>query len=340
MHIELRSDTFTKPTPEMLQAIMQAPVGDDVFGECPTTNLLEKTTAELFGYEAALFCVSGTMANQIAIKAHTQPGDEVICDALSHIYLYEGGGIASNSLASVHLLHGDRGMITADMVANAIHEDNVHYPKSKLVCLENTVNKGGGACYNLEAIIGIKNTCVQNNLALHLDGARIWNAIVATNTKAIDYGKLFDTISVCLSKGLGTPMGSILLGNASFIHNCKRIRKRMGGGWRQSGYMAAAGIYALQNNIQRLAQDHALAMQLGDAFSSLPFVQNVLPVETNIVIANLPTTLLAQQVVEAFAAKNIFISPFGKHAIRLVTHMQFTIEDAMEVQKVASQISF
>lgn len=323
MNIELRSDTFTKPTIEMLEAMFTAKVGDDVFEEDETTIALENKTANIFGYEAGLFCMSGTMANQIAIKCHTNPCDEVICDVLSHIYLYEGGGIAANSLVSTQLLNGDRGRITASQIEEVIKQDNVHYPISKLVSLENTVNKGGGSFYDLNEIKKIKILCSNNKLALHLDGARIFNALVETNEDAKEYGKQFDSISVCLSKGLGTPMGSVLLGTKDFIKQARRVRKRLGGGWRQSGFMAAAGIFALNHNINRLKEDHRLAKELATIFSSLPEVINILPVDTNIVIFEIDHNILASDFVAKLNAHSIKTSPFGKHQIRLVTHLDF-----------------
>ncbi len=251
--IDFRSDTVTKPSPQMLECMFTAKVGDDVFGEDPSVNELESLAASMFGLEAGLFCPSGTMTNQIAIKAHTQPGDELICDKMSHIYQYEGGGIAFNSGCSVKLIDGDRGRITADQVKAAINPDDVHKPNTSLVSLENTANRGGGSCYNFTDIQEIKEVCLQNNLKLHLDGARIFNALIAKNETAKQYGEIFDTISICLSKGLGTPVGSVLLGPKDFIKKARRIRKVFGGGMRQAGFMAAAGIYALQNNIDRLS---------------------------------------------------------------------------------------
>jgi len=323
MNLELRSDTFTKPTLEMLEAMFKAKVGDDVFEEDETTIFLENKTAKLFGYEAGLFCMSGTMANQIAIKCHTQPGDEVICDALSHIYLYEGGGIASNSLASVQLLNGDRGRITASQIEDVIKQDNVHYPISKLVSIENTVNKGGGCFYDINEIKKIKTICNTNKMALHLDGARLFNALVETQENPKDYGQLFDSISVCLSKGLGTPMGSVLLGTTDFIKQARRVRKRLGGGWRQSGYLAAAGIYALDHNINRLKEDHRRAKELATIFATLPEVINILPVDTNIVIFEIDHQFLAIDFVAKLNNHGIKTSPFGKHQIRLVSHLDF-----------------
>lgn len=323
MNLELRSDTFTKPTLEMLEAMFTAKVGDDVFEEDETTNALENKAASIFGYEAGLFCMSGTMANQIAIKCHTQPGDEVICDALSHIYLYEGGGIATNSLVSTQLLNGDRGRITVSQIEEVIKQDNVHYPISKLVSLENTVNKGGGSIYNFNEIKKIKSLCENHNLAFHLDGARLFNALVETHENPTDFGQAFDSISICLSKGLGTPMGSILLGTKEFIKQARRIRKRLGGGWRQSGYLAAAGIYALDHNINRLKEDHRRAKELATIFATLPEVINILPVDTNIVIFEIDHQFLATDFVAKLNNHGIKTSPFGKHQIRLVTHLDF-----------------
>ena len=323
MNLELRSDTFTKPTLEMLEAMFTAKVGDDVFEEDETTNALENKAASIFGYEAGLFCMSGTMANQIAIKCHTQPGDEVICDALSHIYLYEGGGIATNSLVSTQLLNGDRGRITASQIEEVIKQDNVHYPISKLVSLENTVNKGGGSIYNFNEIKKIKSLCENHNLAFHLDGARLFNALVETHENPTDFGQAFDSISICLSKGLGTPMGSILLGTKEFIKQARRIRKRLGGGWRQSGYLAAAGIYALDHNINRLKEDHRRAKELATIFATLPEVINILPVDTNIVIFEIDHQFLATDFVAKLNNHGIKTSPFGKHQIRLVSHLDF-----------------
>jgi threonine aldolase len=325
--IELRSDTFTKPTAGMLEAMCQAEVGDDVFEEDETTKRLESKCAEMFGYESALFCVSGTMANQIAIAVHTKSGDEVICDSLSHVYLYEGGGIMANAHASVSLIDGDKGRITATQVEEKINPDNVHYPVSKLVSLENTMNKGGGSIYDINEISRIKEVCIKNNMLLHLDGARLFNALVETQESPKLYGSLFDSISICLSKGLGTPMGTVLIGNKNFILQARRVRKRFGGGWRQSGYMAAAGIYALEHQIQRLKEDHRRAKDLGKIFSSISIVKNIYPVETNIVIFTLDEKYQAKDIVNRWMKLGLKTSPFGKHQIRLVTHLDFGDED-------------
>ena len=260
--VDLRSDTVTRPTPAMLAAMAAATVGDDVYEEDPTVRRLEEMAAARFGLEAGLFCPSGTMTNQIAIKAHTEPLSEVICEQTAHVYLWEVGGIAFHSSASVALLAGNRGRLTAEQVEAAIRPQNIHYPTTRLVCLENTHNRGGGSCYNWDDMAAISDVAKRHGLARHLDGARVFNALVATGQRSEDYAQLFDSISVCLSKGLGAPVGSVMLGSAAFIQKTKRIRKVMGGGMRQAGYLAAAGIYALENNVERLADDHRRASRL------------------------------------------------------------------------------
>jgi threonine aldolase len=335
--IELRSDTFTKPTPAMMEAIMEAKVGDDVFGEDETTNRLQNYCASLFGYEAALFCTSGTMANQIAISCWTKPGDELICDALSHVHLYEGGGIASNSGVAVQVLHGDRGRISADQVKSVIKEDNPHFPASKIVTLENTVNKGGGSCYEVAEIEEIKTLCANSKLTLHLDGARLFNALVFQNEKPETFGKLFDSISICLSKGLGAPMGSVLLGSKDLIHQAIRVRKRWGGGWRQSGYMAAAGLFALKNHVSRLADDHKRAETIASILLSRPEVSQIMPVETNIVIFYVDSLWgKSSEWVAAAAKLGIGCATFGPDAVRMVTHLDFGDD---ELNKFSNKIA-
>ena len=321
MTIDLRSDTFTKPTPEMLEYMFAAPVGDDVFGEDPGVNSLEERMAALFGHEAGLFCPSGTMTNQIAIKCHTQPGDEVICEENSHIYQYEGGGIAFNAGASVKLLHGDRGRISASQVADAIQPDDVHRPVSRLVSLENTSNRGGGCCYDFEEIVTIKSICTERGLALHLDGARVWNAIVAKNEDFLRYGKTFDSISVCLSKSLGCPVGSLLLGTKPFIKKARRIRKVFGGGMRQAGFLAAAGLYALDHHINRLEQDHRHAKLLAECIEKKSFVKMLLPAETNIIIFELQDGQSAPALVATLKEKGILGYAISPVRVRLVTHL-------------------
>lgn len=334
--IDFRSDTVTRPTPGMLQAMFAAPVGDDVFGEDPTVNHLEQLSASLFGKEAALFCPSGTMTNQIAIKCHTQPGDEVICDHLSHIYQYEGGGIAFNSGCSVRLLQGDRGRITAAQVAAAINPDDVHKPATTLVSLENTANRGGGSCYHFADIEAIKQVCLKNNLKLHLDGARLFNALVAKNETCRQYGDVFDTISICLSKGLGAPVGSVLVGPADFIKKAKRYRKVFGGGMRQAGYIAAAGLYALEHQVARLQEDHDHAQILVTALREKDFVGEILPVETNIIIFEVKGRFTAPDLVTHLQRSNILAIAISPTQIRFVVHLDITpakIQDTLNVLK-------
>ena len=324
MITDLRSDTFTKPTPGMLEAMFRAAVGDDVFGEDPSVNELEALTAEMFGMQAALFCPSGTMTNQIGIKCHTQPGDEVICDKMSHVYIYEGGGIAFNSGSQVKALEGDRGRVNVEQILQAINPDDVHKARTSLVSLENTANRGGGSCYEFNDFVAIKDLCAQHNLSLHLDGARLWNALVAKDEAAADYGKIFDSISVCLSKGLGTPVGSLLLGSKDFIKKARRVRKVFGGGMRQAGYLAAAGIYALQNNINRLQNDHLHAHQIADALIKKDFVGKIMPVETNIIIFEVTGSFTAKEFCERLQLDDILCLPISPNQVRMVTHLDVT----------------
>jgi len=324
MIIDLRSDTVTKPSKAMLEAMFDAAVGDDVFNEDPTVLALEEKAAKLFGKESALFCPSGTMTNQIAIKCHTQPGDELICDVNSHIYNYEGGGISSNSGVQAKLMQGDRGRITAKHIEDNINADYDWLTRTSLVCLENTVNRAGGSFYDLETIKQIKVVCEKNKLPLHLDGARIFNAIAENTYSAADIGSQFDSISICLSKGLGAPIGSLLLGTQPFIKKARRVRKVFGGGMRQAGYLAAAGIYALDNNINRLTQDHLRAKEIGKVLSALSYVESVMPVDTNIVIFNLTDKYTAVSFEEALKSFDIKLAAFGKQTIRFVTHLDFT----------------
>lgn len=325
--IDFRSDTVTRPTAPMLAAMHAAPVGDDVFGEDPTINELEQYSAALFGMESALFCPSGTMTNQIAIRCHTQPGDEVICDALSHVYLYEGGGIASNSGASVQLLPGNFGRLTASQVEAAINnKDDVHRPLSRLVSLENTANRGGGTCYDFNDIQSIKAVCLNNNLSLHLDGARLFNAIVAKKESPEQYGKTFDSISVCLSKGLGAPVGSVLLGTKDFIKKARRTRKVFGGGMRQAGYLAAGALYALRHQVTRLEQDHAHAALIVEALKKKDFVGMIPPVETNIILFEVKGRFTAKELVGILANKGILTIAMSPTQVRIVTHLDITEE--------------
>lgn len=332
--IDFRSDTVTRPTPGMREAMMKAPVGDDVFGEDPSVNLLEAMSASLFGMEAAIFCPSGTMTNQIAIKCHTQPGDEVICDRLSHIYQYEGGGIAFNSGASVRLIEGNRGRITAGQVKDSINPDDVHKPVSTLVSLENTANRGGGSCYNFVDIQEIKEVCLQNKLMLHLDGARLFNALVAKNETAKQYGEVFDSISICLSKGLGTPVGSVLIGTKQMIRKARRIRKVFGGGMRQAGFLAAAGIYALENHVARLAEDHKNAQLITAALIKKDFTGEILPVETNIIIFEVKGRYTAPGLAAKFKEQEIFVIAISPTQIRIVVHLDIHANDVAKTIEV------
>jgi len=329
MIIDFRSDTVTKPTPAMLQAMMSAPVGDDVFGEDPSINELEEMAAKLFDKEAAIYCPSGTMSNQIAIRCHTQPGDEVICPSNAHVYIYEVGGIAANSGSQVRAIEGNFGRINAEQVLAAINPDDVHKARTSLVCLENTSNRGGGGCYDFEEIKKIRKVCNDNNLKLHLDGARLFNALVAKKQTAKQYGEIFDSISVCLNKGLGCPIGSVLIGDKDFIRRARRVRKVFGGGMRQAGFMAAAGIYALNNNIERLAQDHLHAKHIADALAKKDFVKSMMPVETNIVIANTKEGYPAKQIAETLYQKGLHVIAITANQIRFVTHLDIS-EDMVQ----------
>lgn len=322
--INLISDTVTKPTNAMLKTMFSAKVGDDVFQADPTMNALSEKAARMFGKEAALFCPSGTMTNQIAINVHTQPLDEVICDIFSHIYQYETGGYASNSGVAVKLLQGEHGKITAEQVEAAINPDYDWLPASKLVVLENTCNKGGGSYYTLDEIRPIAAVCKKHGLILHLDGARLFNALVETGETTEQVGELFDSISICLSKGLGAPVGSLLIGNSKFIKKARRVRKALGGGMRQAGYLAAAGLYALENNIERLKIDNDHAKELGELLKPLPYVENVRPVKTNIVIFDVTPPMTADILKDKLVAQDILCAPFGPQTMRFVTHLEVT----------------
>jgi len=310
----------------MLDAMLNASVGDDVFGEDPTINALQDYAADLFGKEATLFCPSGTMTNQLAIKVHTQPLDEMICDIDSHVYQYETGGFAFNSGISVALVNGNYGKITAQQIDSAIKADYDWLPRTRLVVLENTCNKGGGSYYTLPEIEPIRKLCQEKKLRLHLDGARLFNALVETNESPAAVGQSFDSISICLSKGLGAPVGSLLLGEKAFIKQARRFRKVMGGGMRQAGYLAAAGLYALKNNIERLKVDNDRAKELGQLLANQSYVANVKPVASNIVIFDLANELTAERFIETVAKEGIVASAFGPKTVRLVFHLDITSE--------------
>ncbi len=327
--IDLRSDTVTKPTQEMLDAMLSARVGDDVFGDDPTVIKLQDMISNMFGMESAIYCPSGTMTNQIAIKVHTNPGDEVICDRLSHIYNYEGGGIASNSGVSTRLIQGNRGRYNVSDVTKNINPDDEHFPITSLVSIENTCNKGGGSIWNFENISEIAEVCKMRNLKLHLDGARLFNALIETKEVPEDYGKIFDSISICLSKGLGAPIGSILLGNNEFIKKARRIRKVFGGGMRQVGYLAAAGIFALENNILRLKEDHKRAKIIEKTLESSTYTKSIYPVETNLIVFELEDKMNANSFLKQLEQNEIFAIKTGHQLIRMVTHLGFT-DDMLE----------
>jgi threonine aldolase len=324
MIIDLRSDTLTKPTPAMFDAMIKAGVGDDVYGEDPTVNMLQEYAADMFGMEAGLFCPSGTMTNQIAINVHTRPGDELICADNAHVYKYEGGGIAFNSGVQARTVVGDRGRITRSQIEEAMNGEDVHFPVSKLVCLENTSNRGGGSIYDLTTIKDIRSLCEEKNMSLHLDGARIFNALVEVNYNAKDLGKQFHSISICLSKGLGAPVGSVLLGTRAFVHQAKRVRKVFGGGMRQAGFMAGAGLYSLQHHINRLKEDHAKAKQTEELLSSKKWVKSVMPADTNIVIFACSSPVDADRFLRVLQSQDIKANKVTADSIRFVFHLDIT----------------
>lgn len=338
MIIDFRSDTVTKPTPQMLDAMVKADVGDDVFREDPTINRLEKKMADIFNMESALWCASGTMSNQVAIASHTRPGDEVICEQESHVYYYEGGGIAYNAGCQARTLAGDRGRINAWQVLTSINPDDVHKSHSSLVCLENTSNRGGGSCYEVEEIEKIRNVCDEHHLKLHLDGARLYNAIVAKKEKEETFGKLFHSISVCFNKGLGCPAGSILLGSEAFIRQAIRVRKVFGGGMRQAGFLAATALYALEHHIERLATDHQHAKRIGEALQKHPLVKMVLPVETNLVIFELIDGEDPKAFIKFMKEKGILLLTITNKRLRIVTHLDVNSEMVNHFLKILEQM--
>lgn len=325
--IDYRSDTVTQPTAEMREAMFRAQVGDDVYGEDPTIRELEHVAAERFGFESGLFCPSGTMTNQIALMLHTRPGDEVICEWYAHIYQYEGGGMAANAGIQPQLLMGDRGRISLSQIQRAVQPDDVHKGRTRLVSLENTSNRGGGSCYELSEMEEIQDFCKSKGIAFHLDGARIVNAIVHLHQDPKKYGELFDTVSVCLSKGLGAPVGSVLLGSQQHIHEARRIRKRIGGGMRQAGFLAAAGLYALENHWDRVIEDHENARRLERELTDFSWVESIIPVETNIVIVNLQESLSAVDFCAKLKEKGVLCNPISDHQIRFITHLDVHRED-------------
>lgn len=336
--IDFRSDTFTKPTREMQQFMFAAPLGDDVFGEDPSVNSLERLAANMFGMEAGLFCPSGTMTNQIAIKCHTQQGDEVICEKMSHVYIYEGGGIAFNSGCQVKAVEGDRGRINAEQIVNAINPDDIHKPRTRLVSLENTCNRGGGSYYEVDDLQNIKEVCLLNNLKLHLDGARLFNAIIAADETPSQYGDIFDSISICLSKGLGAPVGSILLASKEFIKSARRVRKVLGGGMRQAGFLAAAGIYALEHHVERLAIDHKHASQIAAALLKKQFTGKMMPVETNLIIFEVVDPYTPKSLSDELLSFNIKVTAISPTQIRMALHLDITEKMVKETIQVIERL--
>jgi threonine aldolase len=323
MVIDLRSDTVTKPTPGMLEAMFQADVGDDVFGEDPTVKKLEVKAAQLLGMDAGVYCPSGTMTNQIGIKVLTQPYDEVICYKGAHIYKYEGGGLAGNSNVSVRLLMGDRGRISVDEVAANINSTDSHYPNSSVVALENTVVREAGSYYTLAQIDSVCSFARSKGLKTHLDGARLFNALTETGGSPAEIGKHFDTVSICLSKGLGAPVGSVLVCKKEHEAKARRMRKVFGGGMRQAGYLAAAGVYALDHHISRLKEDHARARVIGKSLQGLAYVKSVMPVDTNIVIFELAPPVTPERFLAAIGEHQVKALAFSATEIRMVTHLDF-----------------
>jgi len=326
--IDLRSDTITKPTPQMLDAMFSAQVGDDLFNDDPTVNALQEKVTQMFGVEDALFCASGTMTNQIAIKVHTRPGDEIICHKYAHIYNYESGGVMANSGCSVKMTGGEDGLLTRAEIEDLINPNEIYYAKTRMIEVENTANKGGGTCYNFSDLEDMADLAKSNGLIYHLDGARLFNAMVAKNETPKPYGQLFDSISICLSKGLGCPVGSLLLGKKDFIAEAKRVRKMFGGAWRQAGYLAAAGIYALDNHVEKLAEDHAKARRLAKGLESAAFVNKVVTPQTNIVIFHVNN---GQEIIDKLKNKGILIAAMAPNMLRMVTHLDVSDAQIEEV---------
>ena len=340
MKIDLRSDTVTKPTQGMIDAMASASLGDDVYAEDPTVNALQSRLAAMFGKEKALFFPTGTMTNQAAIKLHTQPGEQLICDKYAHVYNYEGGGVSFNSGVSCKLIDGNRGMITAKQVSESINPpDFYHSPLTTLVALENTTNKGGGGCWDFSEIKKIKTVCEDHNLGFHLDGARLWNALEVTKETPKDYGAVFDTISVCLSKGLGCPVGSVLIGDSVIMEKAIRIRKMLGGGMRQVGVLAAAGLYALDHHRERLSEDHRKANEIGQILQNKSYVAKLQPIETNILIFELASHINADKFVLNLEKKGVLISNMGGGKLRMVTHLDYNLEMHEKLIEILESIS-
>ena len=326
--IDLRSDTVTKPSHEMREAMVSAEVGDDVYGEDPTVNRLQERVAELLGKEAALFVPSGVMANQLAIKVQTQPGDEVIVESESHIFNFETAGAAFLSNVQLCTVKGTHGILKAEQVPQAIRSSVYYNPKTSLLCLENTHNKAGGTIYPLEEIQKIHDVARNRKLSLHLDGARLWNASVATGIALKEYARYFDTVSVCFSKGLGAPVGSALTGTREKIESARKYRKIFGGGMRQVGILAAGALFALDHNIERLKEDHDKAKWLANELSNLPGITlDLNSVQTNILIFNMSgRSESADELIAQLKAQGVLISEMGNSTLRAVTHLDVSME--------------
>lgn len=317
---------MTRPTPGMLDAMHGAVVGDDVWEEDPTVKLLEHSLAQRFGKQAGLFCPTGTMANQVALKTLTQPGQELLCDYTTHIYQYESGAYALLSGLSTKLLHGDRGRLNAEQVQQALNADDIHKARTSIVCLENTCNKGGGSVYRLDMVQGIRQVCQDQGMALYLDGARLFNALAVTGEPPAEWGNAVDMLGIGLSKGLGCPAGTVLLGSREQVHQARRWRKVFGGGMRQVGYLAAAGLYALEHHVERLREDHERARLLAEAVQERPWCRELLPVESNIVLFHLDAAYDPDTFLMALESGGVLAIGMGADLIRLVTHLDLSEE--------------
>lgn len=337
MLIDLRSDTLTQPTPALREAMLQAPVGDDVYGEDPSMNELEARVAEVLGKEDAVFMPSGTMTNQVALRTHTEPGDEILLEAQAHIYYYEAGGPAALSGVMCRLIHGEGGLFGAEELRHALRKPDQHFPQTKLVCVENTHNRGGGRIIPLETIQAIAEVCREQELRLHLDGARLWNACIATGIPAEDYVRDFDSVSVCFSKGLGAPVGSALAGSRAFVKRARRFRKMFGGGMRQAGLLAAGALFAMEQQWERLQEDHDNAQTLAQGLARVEGLElNPADVQTNIVLFQTPT-LPAPELVRRLQQKGVGMLVFGEHSVRAVTSLQVTAAQVAQVPKLVEE---
>ena len=343
--IDLRSDTVTQPSPAMREAMARAPVGDDVYGEDPTVNRLQEMAAALLGKAAALFVPSGIMANQLSIRVQTQPGDEVIVDSRSHIVRYEHGAAAALAGVQLHWVTGDRGILEPEQVEAAIRPKDPYTIPTTLICLENTHNSGGGSIYPLSKIERIRVIAVVRGIPMHLDGARLFNAVVATGVSAAEYARHFETVSFCLSKGLGAPVGSLIASDRSTVEKLRRFRRMYGGGMRQAGILAAAGIYALEHNVSRLKEDHDHACVLANALKKIPTV-SVEPaqVETNIIVFDVlsprrsPADILADLKKEGVLVNAVGHPPGGFPTFRAVTHLDVTSKDIEEAGQIFAAV--